>query len=263
MSLRTELAAAKARVPDGGFATEEAAKQSLILPLLSGLGYDTVGLSDIVPEYPVGGGRVDYTLLSGGNPLILVECKRRNGVPGVRQLLGYMADSSVGVGVLTDGVVWEFYGGDGRCWPFFVFNLLCYGGAAESAFAGFSAGRDISAAVDAAAGVGAIVSCGRAYVEEAVVAAVRCVIAGAGGYASAVREERYGSDTNVFYWPDSRNDRRRLLRLDFRARGVYLRLFGAGGNWDEVARVRLGSISDIAAYAVEIRAAAFREGGDA
>ena len=263
MSLRLELEAAVARVPSLSLplASEEAVKQSLVLPLLSGLGYDTVGLSDVVPEYPVGGGRVDYALFSGGLPSVLVECKRRNGSGGVRQLLGYMAAAGVGVGVLTDGVVWEFYGGG--VGPFFVFDIRAANGAAISAFAGFSAGRDVAAAVCGAAGVGGLVGGGRAYVEEAVVAAVRCVVAGAGGDAAAVREERYESDTNVFFWPGSRNERRRLLRLGFGSRGVSLRVYGAGGNCDEVARVRLRAISDIAVYAAGIRAAAFRGCGGA
>lgn len=73
MSLGSELAAVAARVSSPSFplASEEAVKQSLVLPALSALGYETVGLSDITPEYPVGGARVDYALLSGGSPVCL------------------------------------------------------------------------------------------------------------------------------------------------------------------------------------------------
>ena len=266
MSLSSELAAAVARVPSSPYATEEAAKQFLVLPFLSGvLGYRWDCPSLICPEYPVGGGRrVDYALLSGGAAVAFVECKRRRGAAGVRQLLGYLRESGVGVGVLTDGVVWDFYTAGG---PFFQFDLLSYNAAAETALAGFVAGRDIGAAVAGASGVGGLVGLagesaeGRGYVAEAALAAVRCVVAGGGGGASAVYGESHSAAYNIYYQSGLRVGRRRLVRLDFWKGGaVWLRLYGAGGNQDMVNRVRLRAVGDIAGYAAEIRAAAFREG---
>lgn len=264
MSLRSELMEAVGRIPSGGFDTEEAAKLSLVLPLLSELGYDTVGHSNIIPEYAVGHCRVDLALLSNGLPSVLVECKRRNSFGGARQLHGYMDASGVGVGILTDGIVWEFFKDSGD--PFFVFDIRSSTEGAIRAFAGFSAGRDIAEAVTEATGVSGLVagldgSAGyRTYIEEAIVAAVRSVVARAGGDPSAVRAEGYRSDTNVFFWPDTRNTRRRLLQLNFRKRRVYLRVYGAGSNYDKVAQVRLRVISDIADYVTEILAVAFRGG---
>ena len=82
--------------------------------------------------------------------------------------------------------------------------------------------------------------------------------------AAAVRAERHDKDTNVFYWPGSRDSRRRLLRLDFWHSGpVYLRVYGPGGNQDLVGWVRLWAVGDIVAYAGDIRAAAFRGCGGA
>ena len=41
---------------------EAATKQTVILRILSCLGWDPFNIDEIYPEYPVGGGRVDYAL---------------------------------------------------------------------------------------------------------------------------------------------------------------------------------------------------------
>lgn len=184
---------------------------------------------------------------------------------------GYMSAAGVDVGVLTDGVVWEFYGGVGG--PFFIFDIRAITAAAESAFAGFSAGRDVGAAMSAARGVGSLVRLAekseewRNYLGEAVLVAVRCVIAGAGGDSSAVRPETYpvSATINIFYYAGDGKlgNRKRLVGIDFWKNGpVYLSLYGPGGNQDLVDGVRLRAVSDIAEYAEGIRAAAFRGCGN-
>ena len=269
MAFGDTIAALAARVPSSPYATEEAAKQFLVLPFLSRvLGYRWDCPSSICPEYAVGAGRrVDYALLSGGVTVAYVECKRRRGSAGVRQLLGYLrAGGAPSVGVLTDGVVWDFYtAGSGG--PFFQFDLLSRNPASESALAGFAKGKDIGAAVSAASGVGGIVALagqsaeGRANLEEAAVAVVRGVVAGGRGDAEAVRAESHKSAFNIYHWPSLRGARRRLVRLDFWRNGeVRLLVYGAGGNRDLVNRVRLRAVSDIAGYAAGIRDAAFRGG---
>lgn len=273
MSLRSELVALATRVPSSPYPTEEATKQFLVLPFLSrALGWRWDCPSDICPEYPIGSGRVDYALLSG-EPVAFVECKVGPlGAGDTRQLLEYLRESGApSVGVLTDGVVWKFYtvaGGE----PFFQFDLRSYkqmpNPAAESALAGFARGKDISEAVATASGVGSLVAFagtteGRAKLEEAVVAVVRGVIAGAGGDSVAVQPERYPSDTNIFYYAGDgkRSNRRLLAKLRYWKNGqVYLWVFGTGGEQDLVRRVQLRAIVDIAGYSAEIRATAFREG---
>lgn len=44
---------------------EEAARQGLVLPLLARLGWDRDDLNEVVPEFEIGQGRVDYCLRLG------------------------------------------------------------------------------------------------------------------------------------------------------------------------------------------------------
>ncbi len=60
--------------------TEEATKMSLILPFFQLLGYDVFNPSEFCPEFTadVGikkGEKVDYAILRGGQPVILIEAK--------------------------------------------------------------------------------------------------------------------------------------------------------------------------------------------
>lgn len=60
--------------------TEEAAKTSIVLPFLQGLGYDVFDPSEVVPEFTadaVGkkGEKVDYAICLDGRVSILIECK--------------------------------------------------------------------------------------------------------------------------------------------------------------------------------------------
>lgn len=41
---------------------EEATKQGAVLPVLSSLGWNCFNLQEVVPEFPVGDGRIDYCL---------------------------------------------------------------------------------------------------------------------------------------------------------------------------------------------------------
>ena len=44
---------------------EEAVRQGAVLPILVQLGWDTFNVREVIPEYSVGGGRVDYCLSVG------------------------------------------------------------------------------------------------------------------------------------------------------------------------------------------------------
>lgn len=116
--------------------TEEATKQSLILPLFQILGYDVFNPLEFCPEFTadVGikkGEKVDYTILIDGNPLILIEAKgvtdslTKHG----SQLFRYFATTSSKFGILTNGIVYKFFTDldepnkmDSK--PFFEFNLF-------------------------------------------------------------------------------------------------------------------------------------------
>ncbi len=115
--------------------TEEATKQTYILPFLSALGYDIFDPSIVVPEFTadVGnkqGEKVDYALMRDGEPIILIEAKHHNAKLDnhTNQLVRYFTVTKSKFGVLTNGVEYRFFTDlneknkmDGE--PFFVINL--------------------------------------------------------------------------------------------------------------------------------------------
>jgi len=98
--------------------TEEATKNALILPFLQALGYDTFDPRVVIPEFTadVGmkkGERVDYAVIRDGQPVMLIEAKCC-GAPldagKASQLLRYFHTThSARIGILTDGVVYQFF----------------------------------------------------------------------------------------------------------------------------------------------------------
>lgn len=94
---------------------EEACKQSLILPFISLLGYDIFDTGEVNPEYAADfsdkyKNRVDYAILKDGEAVIAIECKQAVEKTDRGQLKAYFnACKSVKLGVLTDGIVYEFF----------------------------------------------------------------------------------------------------------------------------------------------------------
>lgn len=97
--------------------TEEATKTSLIMPFFSLLGYDVFNPLEFVPEYTadVGikkGEKVDYAIVDKKqNPVILIEAKfcGENLEKHGGQLFRYFATTTAKFGILTNGVVYQFY----------------------------------------------------------------------------------------------------------------------------------------------------------
>ena len=117
--------------------TEEATKNSLVLPFFQMLGYAIFDPTEVVPEFTadVGikrGEKVDYALAHNGKPAILVECKSYGSPLGdaeVSQLLRYFQNAAARFGVLTDGVTYRFFSDLDKpnvmdTKPFFEFNML-------------------------------------------------------------------------------------------------------------------------------------------
>lgn len=96
---------------------EESTKLFLILPFLNFLGYDDRNPDEVCPEHGADfsekyKNRVDFAILMGGQPVIAIECKTL-GMP-LRdergQLRSYFnAAPTVKMGVIADGLVYEFY----------------------------------------------------------------------------------------------------------------------------------------------------------
>jgi len=119
--------------------SEEGSKTSLVLPMLGALGYDVFNPKQVTAELTadVGvkrGEKVDYAIMSSGKPKLIIECKKIGdplGTQAISQLFRYFTSLRVKFGVLTDGIIYQFYTDmdtpnimDSS--PFFEFNLLAY-----------------------------------------------------------------------------------------------------------------------------------------
>jgi hypothetical protein len=96
---------------------EESTKLFLILPFLNFLGYDDRNPDEVCPEHGADfsekyKNRVDFAILKGGAPVIAIECKTLGmALKDERgQLRSYFnAAPTVKMGVIADGLVYEFY----------------------------------------------------------------------------------------------------------------------------------------------------------
>ena len=114
MNLQNALIQASERIRSGLLSNfnEAQIKQSVILPILRALDWDDSNPAIFLPEYSVGGGRVDYALCrENGPPLVFIEAKRLGNAnsDGEEQLFKYAYGQGVPFLILTDGEVWDFY----------------------------------------------------------------------------------------------------------------------------------------------------------
>ena len=117
-SERLEALATKVRNQASAIGTEEATKNAFVMPFIATiLGYDVFDPLEVVPEFTadVGikrGEKVDYAIVRDGEVQILIECKASMGalkVVNASQLFRYFGTTNARLGVLTNGVVWQFY----------------------------------------------------------------------------------------------------------------------------------------------------------
>lgn len=116
--------------------TEEATKNALVMPFINALGYNVFDPLEVVPEFTadVGtkkGEKVDYAIMRGGEPIILIECKwigSNLDETHSSQLYRYFSVTPARFSVLTNGAEYRFYSDleqpnkmDAR--PFLVINL--------------------------------------------------------------------------------------------------------------------------------------------
>lgn len=115
--------------------TEEATKQSFILPFFQNLGYDVFNPLEFVPEFTADVGikkheKVDYAILKDGVPLILIEAKSCNEKLEKHdsQLFRYYGTTKAKFAILTNGIEYKFYSDldqpnimDSQ--PFFILNM--------------------------------------------------------------------------------------------------------------------------------------------
>ena len=89
---------------------ESSTKQGIILPTLSYLGWNTSSMSEVRPEYPVNGKKVDYCMTSGITD-VFMEVKKigEKLEKHSEQLLQYSFKKGVELSILTNGLDWWFY----------------------------------------------------------------------------------------------------------------------------------------------------------
>jgi len=91
---------------------EAATKQSIVLRILSSLGWDSYNTNEVYPEYPVDKDRkVDYALRYGNSNECFLEVKKvsEDLEKHESQLLEYSFRKGIEIAVLTNGITWWFY----------------------------------------------------------------------------------------------------------------------------------------------------------
>ncbi|MBN2734717.1 MAG: type I restriction enzyme HsdR N-terminal domain-containing protein [Methanomicrobiaceae archaeon] len=119
MEYNEQLKLFAARIPSltSQIKTEEGAKTALILPFIQMLGYNVFDPSEVCPECIADcgtkkGEKVDYAIMQAGKPAILVECKPVDielNSSHLSQLYRYFSVTEARVGILTNGIVYQFY----------------------------------------------------------------------------------------------------------------------------------------------------------
>lgn len=95
-------------------ANESTTQQYVVLPILRALGWDDANLAsmEILPEYMVENGNVDYALKVEQKPALFIECKKW-GKPLERhedQIVNYAFKAGMAIIVgLTNGKIWHLY----------------------------------------------------------------------------------------------------------------------------------------------------------
>ena len=111
MTLKKQIDDVRNELERRQFMNETAVRLGIIDPLLKELGWPTSKTQVVFPEYPVGGGKVDYALCHPpATPRVFIEAKQVGKLDGAeRQLFEYAVHQGVRVAILTDGQKWSFF----------------------------------------------------------------------------------------------------------------------------------------------------------
>jgi Uncharacterized conserved protein len=100
----------------GQIKTEEATKQSFILPFFQILGFDVFNPLEFCPEYVANvgvkkGEKVDYVIFKDGQPFIIIEAKPHYDDLSKHesQLFRYFSVTKCRFSVLTNGIIYKFF----------------------------------------------------------------------------------------------------------------------------------------------------------
>lgn len=109
--MQTLIEQIRSRLQRSAYVNEAAISHGVVMPIINALGWDTADPQQVVPEFPISGGRVDFALFGlGHKPAVFIEVKQvGRAVAGDRQLFEYCFHQGVPLCVLTDGREWSFY----------------------------------------------------------------------------------------------------------------------------------------------------------
>ena len=104
-------------IPDITGLNEKTVQTAIILPILRALDWDTANPHEVILEHAVGKhmkGNVDIALMSPNKPVAFIEAKSastsiQSDLKLRNQLLDYCLVADLNVGILTNGLIWEFY----------------------------------------------------------------------------------------------------------------------------------------------------------
>ena len=90
---------------------EAAVKQGIVLKILSLMDWDPFDIDEVQPEFPVGNGKVDYSLKvrNSAHAFIMVRKEEKKFKGYERELLAYAVLGKVKLAVLTNGITWRFF----------------------------------------------------------------------------------------------------------------------------------------------------------
>jgi hypothetical protein len=119
--------------------TEQATKNSMIMPFIQALGYNVFDPTEVMPELTADVGtkkaeKVDYAILKDGKPLLIIECKSCNSDLNIRhasQLFRYFHVTETRFAILTNGITYKFFTDLDQPnkmdeHPFLEFNVLSF-----------------------------------------------------------------------------------------------------------------------------------------
>jgi len=109
--MEQDLADIRNRIRAGRFPNEAAVSQGIVRRVLDLLSWPVYDTDIVIPEYSVGGRRVDYALCHPAQkPIVFIEVKQVGQTSGAdRQLFEYAFHQGVQMAILTDGQEWHFF----------------------------------------------------------------------------------------------------------------------------------------------------------
>ena len=116
MTLKEHIDDIRKSLEKGEFPNEAAVSHSIVLRLLDALNWPRFNPQVIIPEYSVGGRRVDFALCHPpSKPLVFIEVKQVGNIAGAeQQLFEYAFHEGVPIAILTDGQKWQFFDPSGQ-----------------------------------------------------------------------------------------------------------------------------------------------------